>query len=402
MSGSAELSDGADRPQAEGPSRWRRFVAGWGRWRWRCLLLLAPGAVLYGLFVAQDEPALSTGPALLIDNLLRAASLLALASVVVLAIAREDLARWASAVASLTVLVLGGAVVMSGLWSSRRDLPVVALAVLATVSAGINLWVHRDSRAGVKTRMSKGLAALLAIAAVPAFNFWAETSYLPSRSSATLVGSVEVAPERAPDGSLHLVVSSRLENTSQITARVLMSSLAVCSAANENDLYASFDAEKAELSTCAFPPAPFDYASSIDPKGISTVRRSVALGAGQPFTQVRLQWWYARADRLVLAPAVELAGRELGECAWAERQEIRAQSRLSSLALQDQSVVYADVHGDKTLYYRFRPSNRITCDEGYSWTPLEQYFAVTWDSTVWAGWPAAAATTDQAGSTPPG
>src|SRR3954470_22794229 len=90
------------------PSRWRRFIAAWGAWRWVSLLLLAPGIALFIFFARQDEPALSTGPALLIDNLLRTASLLAAGSLAVLVIAREDIARKASATASVSVLALGG------------------------------------------------------------------------------------------------------------------------------------------------------------------------------------------------------------------------------------------------------------------------------------------------------
>jgi hypothetical protein len=349
---------------------------------------------LFIFFVRQDEPALSTGPALLIDNLLRAASLLALASVVILLIAQEDIAQRASAVASITVLALSGAVITSGIWSPRRDSLMVALAVLATVLAAYNIWLQREAGSGLKTTATKNVAALLAIAAVPAFTFWAETSYLPSRNSVTLLGAIEVDTQRAPDMSLHLQVSSTVENPSDVKAQILMSDLQVCSFLDEDELNSPSDPDSADAGHCVWLPQPLARPSWLDPGASATIRRSVTLDPERPLVQVQLRWWYARADRLILGSQETVTDWELGDCSWVDRWHIRAQSRLSSLALKELSLVYAPVDGGGALDYFIVPTDDFVCNHPDLRAQLQQYLALTWELTVWEGWPIAPAEID--------
>lgn len=378
---------------AGGASRWQRFVENWHSWRWAGLLLLVPGLALVVLFTLQPEPALTTGPALLVDNLLKALCLLTVVALVVLLIAREDIAERANLVASGGVLVLAAAVLMTGLWSSFRDVAVMALAGVAGLAALCNVWLHRSVWDGVRVTATKGLAALLTVAAVPLFSFWTETAYLPSRNTASLVGGVEVQPEQAADGSTHLVVSSVLENPSEVRAFVIVSSLAVCHWVDEDERNAMGGRPLADLDNCGRVGRPFTQSSWLDPKSKLTVRSSVRMQPGRPFVDLRLRVAYARADRVAKVPGSTRAAdaRELADCSSAQRSDLRSPSRLSSLALDGLSLMYADTDGDGGLAYYIDASDRLACQRTEGVRQLEQQLGLTEYTTVWVGWPAVAA-----------
>lgn len=376
--------------QRESVSRWQRFVRAWGAWRWGSIALLAPGLALFVFFVVQPEPALSTGPALLMDNVLRAASLLALVSVVVLLIARDDIAEPASVVASAAVLLLAGAVLTAGLWSSARDPWMLTLAVVALLLSAWNAWLHVGAWADMKVTATKGTAALLAVAAVPAFNFWAETSYLPSSNRVALVGSVGVEAEEAPDTSDHLVVSSVLANPADVRAFVIISNLTVCHWFDESDRQAHSEIDLSDLDNCQVVSRPFGRRSWLDPEAELTMVDSVRTRENRPFVEFRLRLAYARADRVVLVPGslrpVDHPA-ELGDCVWAEQSDLRAPSRLSSLALEGSALMYGDVEGDGALSYYFGHGDDPVCGSRDSSRALEQYLGLTEYTTIWVGWP---------------
>jgi len=342
--------------------RWRRFRRAWKPWRWRSLLLLIPGLVLFALFALQQEPILATGPALLIDNVLRAASFIAIAATGVVLIASENIAQRAGIVASLAILILSGAALTSGFWSPNRSYGVLALAAVALLLAACNLWLGRTAWGGFKAPLGKATAALLGVAAVPLFSFWAETSYLPSHNTVTLVGSIETEVQQAPDMSTHLVVSSVLENSADVRAFVIISSLTVCQWSDESDRDAH-QGTSSDLPNCMTLARPFRQSSWLDPKVTLTTLNSVPLAADRPMVEIRLRLAYARADRVVVVPGTtrDATSEELGTCKWAQISGLRPQSRLSALVLRDQALMYGDRTGKGRLNYYLDSEDGITC-----------------------------------------
>ena len=98
---------GARRKELVEPGRWKKFTRRRKFWGWEAVGLLLPGLALFGFFVAQPEAALSNGPALLIDNLLRALAMIAAVGTVTVVLAQDRVAARAAFVASAACVLLG-------------------------------------------------------------------------------------------------------------------------------------------------------------------------------------------------------------------------------------------------------------------------------------------------------
>jgi hypothetical protein len=389
-----------DRPQrAEGQqpdpgSRVRTLwghVRRYGAWRLVSLVLLTPGLLLFVAFARQPEPAPSSGPAVLIDSLLQVALLVTAVAVAGLLVPRDVLAQRAGVLAATTCLLLAIAVLMTGLWSPIPGRPrVLFWAGTAGACALGLLWWQQDVWKHVEITRSKALAGILTLAAVPLFNFWRETSYLPSQSSASLTGSIEVEAHESGDSARHLVVSAKVKNSSDVRGFIILSDLMMCHWVDEADR--DMHANDPGRDNCHPVSEPFISESLIDPGVEWTNVTSVAFRPQQPFVEVHLSLASARADRLVededSGRAVPCALRQ--QCAWTESVTLRAPSRLSSIALENLSLMYGG-RGDRQYYVR--SNDDLTCPAPRTFTDLEQHLGLIEYVTVWVGWPTPAEAT---------
>jgi hypothetical protein len=387
---------GARRNDRLGAGRWKKFTRGRLPWGWEALALMAPGLALFGVFAAQPEAALSNGPALLIDNLLRALAVIVAACFATVVFAKEGLASRAAFVGSAVCVLLGAAVLFAGLWSPFRDPGAMAGAALATALAALNLYRRRRVWTGIKGLSTKILIGVLTAAAVPAFNFWSETSYLPSRNAASLELSTAAAVERAPDGSDHWLVTSTITNLSPVRAFVVISGLTACRWSDESHWRRSIPPPQREEEDCERLIAPFSEGSWLDPDATLTIGTPARVDSARQLLEVRLRVAYARADRVIQVPDSERAAtpQELGNCAEAEVWDLQPQSRLSALARRELQMMYAQVAEDRGRTYFFGAADSLRCGptpeqdpNAFRFQGLNQYLSLTEATTIWAGWP---------------
>jgi hypothetical protein len=390
---------GARRKDRARTGRWKKFTPQRDRWGWEALGLLLPGLALFGLFVAQPESALSNGPALLIDNLLRALALITLTGAITVVLAQDRLAARAAFVASAACLLLGVAVLFSGLWTPFRDWWSMAAATVATAAAGVNVVRLQRVWTGVKGLTSKVVIGVLTVAAVPVFNFWAETSYLPSRNAASLAVSTAAAAQHGPAGADHWVITSTLRNLSSVRAFVIISGLTVCRWSDEATwrLSSPPGTENTEAEECELLAPPFAERSWLDPDGGLTISTPARLDGARPLLEVRLRVAYARADRVIeaLDSRRDATPEELGRCVQAQVWDLQPQSRLSALARRELAMMYAQVDRDGGRSYFFGAADHLVCGRApdpqrstaYMFQGLSQYLSLTETTTIWAGWP---------------
>jgi len=370
-----------------------------GRGRWPTVALLLPGLALYALFLVPTQAALTNGPALLIDSLLRALAVIALATAVVVAVAEPPTAARAAVVASELCLLIGVAVLFSGLWTPFRDWWAMAGAAVVTAAATWNLYRLRHLWSGLKATTTKLVVGVLTVAAVPAFNFWAETSFLPSRNAASLETTTEAVVQQDPGGSDHWVISSKIHNKSPVRAFVIASSLTTCTWADEVHWQRDISADDQPTEHCVPLVAPFTQGSWLDPDATLTIGTPARFLTERPLLQVRLRVAYARADRVIemLDSERNATADERGTCASANVWDLQPQSRLSALARRELALMYADVEGDGGTAYFFGAADSMRCarerdDPHPSQTRfqgLNQYLSLTEATTVWASWPGA-------------
>ena len=387
---------GARRKDLVEPGRWRKFTLGRKLWGWEALGLLVPGLALYGFFVAQPEVALSNGPALLIDNLLRALAVVVAAGFATVVFAQDRLAARAAFVASAACVLLGVAVLFAGLATPFRDWWAMAGAAAATAAAGVNLFRRRSVWKGIKGLSSKVLIGVLTVAAVPVFNFWAETSYLPSRNAASLELSTTAAVERAPDGSDHWIVTSTITNLSPVRAFVIISGLTACRWSDESSWRREIPDDQREQEDCERLVAPFSEGSWLDPDATLTIATPARADSARQLLEVDLRVAYARADRVVqvLDSERDATPQELGTCVDAQVVDLQPPSRLSALARRELQLMYAQVAEDRGRTYFFGAADSLRCGptpeqdpNAFRFQGLNQYLSLTQATTIWAGWP---------------
>ena len=387
---------GARRKELVEPGRWKKFTSRRKFWGWEALGLLLPGLALFGFLLAQPEAALSNGPALLIDNLLRALAVVVAAGLVTVVLAQDGLAARAAFVASAACALLGVAVLFAGLWSPFRDWWAMAGAAFATAAAGVNLYRRRRVWRGIKGLSTKVLIGVVTVAAVPAFNFWSETSYLPSRNAASLELSTTAAVEAAPDGSDHWVVTSTITNLSPVRAFVIISGLTACRWAGESHWRRSIPPAQREKEDCERLIPPFSEGSWLDPEATLTISTPARVDSARQLLQVDLRVAYARADRVVQVVDSErdATSQELGGCVEAQVWDLQPQSRLSALARRELQMMYAQVVEDGGRTYFFGAADSLRCRptpeqdrNAFRFQGLNQYLSLTEATTIWAGWP---------------
>ena len=390
---------GARRTNRTRPGRWQKFTRRREYWGWKALGLLIPGLGLFAAFVLQPEAALANGPALLIDNLLRGLAALTVAATATVVLADDRLAERAAFIASAACLLLGVAVLFSAAWTPFRDWRAMAAAAVATAASGANLIRLRNVWKGIKGLTSKVVIAVLTVSAVPAFNFWSETSYLPSRNAASLQLTTEAVVQKAPDGGEHWIIRSAIRNLSDVRAFVIASGLTACRWHDEAHWQRDTETANGATEHCEQLVAPFDERSWLDPGATLRVSTPARIHAGLPLLQVRLRVAYARADRVieVLDSGRDATADERGRCADAHVWGLQPQSRLAALARRELAMMYADVEGDGGRTYFFGAADSVRCarrpdDPRLNQTrfqDLNQYLSLTEATTVWASWPAA-------------
>ena len=378
-----------------------------GPGRLRTVLLLVPGLVLFALFLVPTESALTNGPALLIDSLLRVLAVTALASVPVIAFAETSVAARTAVVASALCLLVGVSVLFAGLWTPFRDWWAMGGAMTACATAALNLYVLRGVWTSIKITTSRVVGAVLTTAAVPAFTFWSQTSFLPSRNASSLDVSTGAELQTGPDGVQHWVITSTVHNLSEVRAFVIISGLTACRWSDEVHWQRDIEPGKEPTEHCEPLTAPFNERSWLDPDATLTTSTPVGVDTALPLLQVSLRVAYARADRVIeaLDSRRDATADERGECAKAQVWNLQPQSRLASLARRELAMMYADVEGDGGQTYFFGAADSMHCarrpnDARLNQTrfqDLNQYLSLTEATRVWASWPAAP-TTDAAGN----
>jgi hypothetical protein len=377
-----------------------------GPGRLRTVLLLVPGLVLFALFLVPTESALTNGPALLIDSLLRVLAVAALASAPVIAFAESPVAARTAVFASALCLLVGISVLFAGLWTPFRDWWAMAGAALASATATLNLYRLRGIWSVIKITTSKVVGAILTTAAVPAFTFWSQTSFLPSRNASSLELSTGAELQTGPDGVQHWVITSTVHNLSDVRAFVIISGLTACRWSDESH-WQHVEPGKGPREHCEGITAPFNERSWLDPDATLTTSTPVRIDSELPLLQVSLRVAYARADRVIEAidSRRDATADERGDCANAQVWNLQPQSRLASLARRELAMMYADVEGDGGETYFFGAADAMHCarrpnDPRLNQTrfqDLNQYLSLTEASRVWVSWPAAP-TTDSAGN----
>jgi hypothetical protein len=377
-----------------------------GPGRWQTFALLLPGLFFFTLFLAPSEAPPTNGPALLIDSLLRALAVVALALAVVVLVAETSVAARAAVAASALCGLVGTAVLFSGLWTPFRDWWALAGAAIAAAAALLNLYRLRQVWSGVKGVAGKVTAAVFTTAAVPLFTFWSETSYLPSQNAASLEMSTAAALQPAPDGTVHWVITSKIHNRSSIRTFVIISSLNVCRWADEVHWQRVIDPEDVPPERCEGLLAPFGERSWLDPDATLTISTPARTETASPLLQVSLRVAYARADRVieVLDSKRVATADERGRCAEAEVWNLQPQSRLAALARRELALMYADVEGDGGGTYFFGAADHMRCvrktgDPQMNDTRfqgLNRHLSLTEATTVWVGWPDGSPVADDA------
>ena len=401
--------------QLAGSRRKNRTPAGRGRkftrrrrfWGVEALVLLVPGLWLFGLFVLQPDVAPSNGPALLIDNLFRALAVVAVVGTVTAALALDRLAARAAFVASAACLLLAVAVLFSAAWTPFRDWSTLAVAAVATAASVANLVRRRSVWKGIKGGTSKVLVAVLTVAAVPAFNFWAETSYLPSRNAASLELSTEAAQQKGPDGAQHWIITSTVRNLSDVRAFVIASALTVCRWPDETHWQQDVASSAQPPEHCENLSRPFDERSWLDPDATLRISTPARTDPQLPLLQVRLRVAYARADRVieVLDSGRDATTEELGRCADAKVYGLQPQSRLSALARRELALMYAHIDRGRGESYFFGAADAMRCvritrdphPDRTRFQGLNQYLSLTEAATVWTSWTGPPSAADAAG-----
>jgi hypothetical protein len=378
-----------------------------GPGRLATVLLLVPGLVLFGLFLVPTGSALTNGPALLIDSLLRVLAVAALASVPVIVFAETAVAARTAVVASALCLLVGISVLFSGLWTPFRDWWAMAGAAIACATAALSLYQLRDAWSHIKITTSRVVGAVLTTAAVPAFTFWSQTSFLPSRNASSLEMSTAAALQTGPDGAQHWVITSTVHNLSDVRAFVIISGLTACRWSDESHWQRDIEPDNKPAEHCEALTAPFNERSWLDPDATLTTSTPVGIDTGLPLLQVSLRVAYARADRVIeaLDSRRDATTGELGKCAEAKVWNLQPQSRLASLARRELAMMYADVDGDGGETYFFGAADSMHCarrpdDPRLNQTrfqDLNQYLSLTEATRVWVSWPAAPKT-DAAGN----
>jgi hypothetical protein len=348
--------------------------------------------------VLQPQPLPPTGPALLIDGLLRAAAVVVAISFVVLLSAREDAADTAHAIAAVLCLALAVSVLAVGLWSSNRDWRVILLSAVASLCSLASLWRRRAAWAALRHPSRQAALGVVAVAAVPAFTFWQETSFLPARSNVSLSNTIEVTASAVADDAPHLLVTLTLANPSEVRAHVIISDLTICHWADERDRDLHAQSESARARSCVAVLNPFNERSWLDPGVEWMYRTSVPLPPGRPFLEARLRAAYARADRVVEVFGSERSARpdELGPCPSATVIDLQAPSRLNSLALRERAIMYGELPCDGGRAYWFGNRDDMRCAAQDRFVGLQQYYSATAQTTQWVDWPAVPPTDPQA------
>ena len=370
-----------------------------GPGRLRTVLLLVPGLVLFALFLVPTDSALTNGPALLIDSLLRVFAVTALASVPVIAFAETGVAARTAVVASAMCLLVGVSVLFAGLWTPFRDWWAMAGAGIACATAALSLYQLRGVWSHIKITTSRVVGAVLTTAAVPAFTFWSQTSFLPSRNASSLEVSTAAALQTGPDGVQHWVITSTVRNLSEVRAFVIISGLTACRWSDESHWQRDLAPEKKPAEHCDDLSAPFTERSWLDPDATLATSTPVGIDTGLPLLQVSLRVAYARADRVIesLDSGRDATAGERGACAKAQVWNLEPQSRLAAVARRELAMMYADVEGDGGETYFFGAANSMHCarrpnDPRLNQTrfqDLNQYLSLTEATRVWVSWPAA-------------
>jgi hypothetical protein len=377
-----------------------------GPGRWPTLALLLPGLALFALFLVPSESAGTNGPALLIDSLLRALAVVALALAVVVAVAETSVAARAAVAASALCALVGVSVLFSGLWTPFRDWQALAGAAIAVAAAILNLYRLRQVWSGFKITTNKVVAGVLTTAAIPAFNFWAETSFLPSQNAASLELVTGAVVQQDLEGADHWVITSKIHNRSSVRTFVIISAVTVCRWADEVSWQRTYDAEQAPPEQCERLVAPFSARSWLDPDATLAISTPARIDTDRPLLEVRLRVAYARADRVieVFDSKREATSEERGRCAEAQVWDLQPQSRLTALARRELALMYADVEGDHGSTYFFGAADHMRCvripdDPRMNDTRfrgLNRYLSLTEATTVWAGWPGGSPAADDA------
>jgi len=359
---------------------------------------------LFATFLPQPTPSPSPGPALLIDILLRTAAVVAFLCFAMFLVGHDPAASWAAIVVALLCAVLGTSVLFSGIWSPFVDWVVMAAAAAVTAASTFVLYerrrvwsAHRDTWKGVAV-------AVLTAAAVPAFNFWTETSYLPSQNTASLELSVEALVQRDPGGADHWVVTSTIRNLSDVRAFVIISGLTTCDWADE-EKWTDEPTDAEPEGNCVRLDAPFNEGSWLDSEATLTHRTPVEVDAARPLLEVRLRVAYARADRViqVLDTDRDATEDEVGDCEAGTVWDLQPPSRLVALARHELQLMYADRTTGSTYY--FGAAGSLVCRdpepyEGFNqarFQRLNQHLSLTEATTVWAGWRSGEPATEPSG-----
>ncbi len=361
------------------------------------LILAVPGLVLALLFLAADSVQPLTAPALLIDRVLLAASVVAIAGTV----GCVGLAVWPKSADQkrgaafqfapyVAMLALAAVVLSQSLARWPAEFWPMVLAGATVLLAGSRVMALTSAVSWAKPALSAILTALLA-SALPLFDAWHDSAFLPSQTEAAVTQVVDVSLVDAAldDGSRPLAVTYDITNDTEARVFIIISSLLVCEGATCGAM-SRCEAENTEGVHWLGPP--IGERSWLSPESTLHWETTLTVPDATERVSVRARIAFTRGDRLRISPASENEGEsraadpdehpcpsEPEACATAEAYTISPTSSLDALTHESGYLLYTDRDGDGGRNYFFGRGD-VTCPPAESDNEVQFYGAT--DQTI--------------------
>lgn len=355
------------------------------RRRWGALGLLVPTFALGVLFLREPVLDPLTLAAFVIDRVLQVGVLVALATAPLVLLGSTRLAVPAAAAGALVGFVLGASVLGAGL-RPPRDVPVIALALVALVTSlalARRLWPLLPV-AGRERRPAAVLIGALAASALPLLQLWNSSTFSTLRQDVSLSLAPDVTVQQGPtaDEQNRVRVSVTAANASAVRAVVIISDVDVCWWAPDDQPV--YDTDQLSGAPNCTSWRPVTSHSWIDAGAALENSRALVIPASAPRVVVVARAAYARGDRLVLVDGSEESLSSLDRCQDVTRWTIREEARFRGLAQQQKYVLFGDDGEGAGVDVFFTSEPVPSCPDDS--LELADHYGVTHVTVTWETW----------------
>jgi hypothetical protein len=358
---------------------WRiRFGDG----RWVFLLQMVPNLILSILFWRVRAYDALTISALLVDRILQIATVIVFPiSLVIVLISPVRIARIGAVVASICSLILGLSASVNALRPPIDILPTMLALVCLIIGVASLVWLTHNVMLASRWRFSFiGLLALL-----PIIQFWHGTSFVPARLVTSMgVSSAVVEVESETKSDNRVILQFELRNASEVGAVILTSRVVYCSRSSNTGLNYNLDALYSDPQCIAG--QVISDASRIDGNTTFPYHAAFSAPKDRPFLQLLVSVWYARSDRLRIAPdKVNITAGETASC---------SSGHIATYRLLDESKIKGLVQKDRFITFEGKPNASTTYSITTEGQPLcgarendlTRYFGATFASSIQTFW----------------